>query len=45
MGPCEQTAHWFRVTARAGGTTMVELAPPTPVCEHGQLRFSAYRPG
>jgi len=45
MGPCEPTAHWFRVTARAGGTTMVGLAPPTPVCEHGQLRFSAYRPG
>jgi hypothetical protein len=39
---CEPTAWWFRVTGQGGGTTKVKLAPPTPVCEHGQLLFSAY---
>ena len=39
---CEPTAWWFRVAGQGGGTTLVKLAPPTPVCEHGQLRFSAY---
>jgi len=39
---CEPTAWWFRVTGQGGGTTKVKLGPPTPVCEHGQLLFSAY---
>ncbi|HEY6963256.1 MAG TPA: DUF4232 domain-containing protein [Gaiellaceae bacterium] len=39
---CERTAYWFRVAAPGGGTTKVKVSPPTPVCEHGQLRFSAY---
>jgi hypothetical protein len=39
---CEQTAYWFRVSGQGGGTTKVKLAPPTPVCEHGRLLFSAY---
>jgi hypothetical protein len=39
---CEPTAWWFRVTGQGGGTTSVKLAPPTPVCEHGQLLFSGY---
>jgi hypothetical protein len=39
---CEPTSWWFRVIAQGGGTTKVKLAPPTPVCEHGQLQFSAY---
>jgi hypothetical protein len=39
---CEPTAWSFRVTGQGGGTTLVKLTPPTPVCEHGQLRFSAY---
>jgi hypothetical protein len=39
---CEPTAWSFRVTGQGGGTTRVKLAPPTPVCEHGQLQFSAY---
>lgn len=39
---CEPTAWFFRVAARGGGTTTVKVAPPTPVCEHGQLQFSAY---
>jgi hypothetical protein len=39
---CEPTSWFFRVGARGGGTTKVKIAPPTPVCEHGQLQFSAY---
>ena len=39
---CEPKAWWFRVAAQGGGTTKVKLTPPTPVCEHGQLQFSAY---
>jgi len=39
---CEPTAWSFRVTGQGGGTTLVKLTPPTPVCEHGQLLFSAY---
>jgi hypothetical protein len=41
-GPCEKTSYSLRVTARGGGTTTVKITPPTPVCEHGQLQFSAY---
>jgi hypothetical protein len=39
---CEPTAYWFRVTGQGGGTTKVALRPATPVCEHGQLQFTAY---
>lgn len=39
---CEPTAYWFRVAGQGGGTTKVKLQPATPVCEHGQLQFSAY---
>jgi hypothetical protein len=41
-GACEPTSYWFRVSARGGGTTTVKVMPPTPVCEHGTLSFSAY---
>ena len=41
-GPCEPKAYWFRVRAQGGGTTTVKITPPTPVCEHGTLSFSAY---
>lgn len=41
-GPCEATAYSLRVTAKGGGTTTVKITPPTPVCEKGQLQFSAY---
>jgi hypothetical protein len=41
---CEPTSYWFRVTAPGGGTTKVKVAPPTPVCEHGRLLFSAFGP-
>jgi hypothetical protein len=39
---CEPVSYWFRVTGQGGGTTKVKLTPATPVCEHGQLLFSAY---
>jgi hypothetical protein len=39
---CEPTSWFFRVAGQGGGATIVKLAPPTPVCEHGQLLFSAY---
>ncbi len=39
---CEAVAYRLRVTAPGGGTVTVPIAPPTPVCEHGQLLFSAY---
>jgi Protein of unknown function (DUF4232) len=39
---CEPTAYALRVSARGGGSTIVRVKPPTPVCEHGQLQFSAY---
>jgi hypothetical protein len=39
---CEPTSWFFRVAGPGGGTTKVKMAPPTSVCEHGQLQFSAY---
>lgn len=41
-GACEPKAYWFRVRAQGGGTTTVQVSPPTPVCEHGTLFLSAY---
>ena|SRR5437588_2892754 len=41
-GQCEPKAYWFNVRAPGGGTTTVKMLPPTPVCEHGTLFFSAY---
>lgn len=42
IGACEPKAYWFRVGAPGGGTATVKMLPPTPVCEHGTLSFSAY---
>jgi hypothetical protein len=42
IGACEPTAYRLRVTARGGGTSTVRITPPTAVCEHGRLLFSAY---
>lgn len=42
-GPCEAKAYKLAVHAPGGGTAVLPLVPPTPVCEHGQLQFSAYR--
>lgn len=39
---CEPVAYSFRVRAQGGGTTAVPILPPTSVCEHGMLQFSAY---
>ena len=39
---CEPIAYSFRVVGQGGGTTTARLIPPTSVCEHGALRFSAY---
>lgn len=39
---CEPIAYRLRVNAPGGGTATVAITPPTPVCEHGQLQFSAY---
>lgn len=44
-GRCEPVAYWLRVAGQGGGTTTVKIAPPTSVCEHGRLMFSAYGPG
>jgi hypothetical protein len=44
-GRCEPVAWWLRVTGQGGGSTTVKVAPPTSVCEHGRLLFSAYGPG
>jgi hypothetical protein len=41
-GPCEPQAYWFRISAPGGGTTTVKVMPPTAVCEHGTMSFSAY---
>jgi hypothetical protein len=42
IGQCEPRAYWFRVRAQGGGITIVPLKPPTSVCEHGTLSFTAY---
>lgn len=40
---CEPRADRVRVTPRAGGGTLVvPVAPPTPVCEHGRIFLSAF---
>jgi hypothetical protein len=39
---CEPVAYRLRVNAQGGGTSRVPVKPPTPVCEHGRLLFSAY---
>lgn len=44
-GRCEPIAYWLRVTGQGGGSTTVNIVPPTPVCEHGRLVFSAYAHG
>ncbi|HZP73208.1 MAG TPA: DUF4232 domain-containing protein [Gaiellaceae bacterium] len=42
---CEPVAYWFRVTAPGDGTARAKISPPTPVCVHGRLLFSAYSAG
>jgi Domain of unknown function (DUF4232) len=40
--PCEATSTVLRVTAPGGGTLDAPIQPPTPVCERGSLRFTAF---
>jgi hypothetical protein len=44
-GACEPTAYSLRVTPNGGGSVVVAIGNPTPVCEHGTLSFSAYSLG
>ncbi len=37
---CEPVADMLRVTVSGGGTLIVAVDPPTPVCEHGALRMA-----
>jgi len=39
-GQCEPTAHKLQVAVSGGGTVVVPVTPPTPVCEHGALTLS-----
>lgn len=39
---CEPTATRLRV-AFSGGSLVVPVSPPTPVCEHGTLQLTAFR--
>ncbi|HUK98667.1 MAG TPA: DUF4232 domain-containing protein [Gaiellaceae bacterium] len=41
-GACEPKAYRLSVRPPGGGATVMSVAPPTSVCEHGQLQFSAY---
>jgi hypothetical protein len=40
---CERPAYRAAVNAPGGGKVIVPIVQPTPVCEHGQLQFSAYQ--
>jgi Protein of unknown function (DUF4232) len=41
-GACEATAYKLRVTPSAGGTAIVAISPPTPVCEHGGMQLTVF---
>jgi hypothetical protein len=46
VSPCERKAYRFRLTVPpVGGTLLGTIAPPTAVCEHGGLAFSAFIAG
>ena len=40
---CEPTAYRVRVTLPQGGTLLVRLSPPTPVCVHGAILLRSFR--
>jgi hypothetical protein len=40
--PCEPKAYRLVISAPGGGTTTAPISPPTAVCEHGLMSFSAY---
>ena len=39
---CERTAYKLRVAPSGGGTTVVPISPPTPVCEHGSMSLTVF---
>jgi Domain of unknown function (DUF4232) len=39
---CEPVSHWLTVTAKGARSARARVSPPTPVCEHGSLQFTAY---
>jgi hypothetical protein len=41
MRRCEPTAYKLRVTPNGGGTVVVSVTPPTPVCSHGSMALRA----
>ena len=42
---CERTAWKVLLSAPGGGTKVGPILPPTPVCEHGSMQFSAFVAG
>ena len=44
-GRCEPIAYKLRVTPTGGGSAVVPVRPPTPVCEHGTLTLPALSKG
>jgi hypothetical protein len=42
---CERTAYKLRVTPSGGGSVVVPISPPTPVCEHGSLQLTSFTRG
>ena len=38
---CEPTAYKLRVTPNGGGSVVVPVTPPTPVCSHGAMVLPA----
>jgi hypothetical protein len=39
---CERPAARLRVLPSGGGSLVVAISPPTPVCGHGSLRLTAF---
>ena len=42
---CERTAYELRVAPSGGGSVVVPISPPTPVCEHGTLQLTSFVQG
>jgi hypothetical protein len=42
---CERTSYKLRVSPSAGGSVVVPISPPTPVCEHGGLQLTNFVKG
>jgi Protein of unknown function (DUF4232) len=42
---CEPTAFRLRIAPAGGGSVVVPISPPTPVCEHGSLQLTSFTRG